>query len=458
MMTRRWVLLVCFVFSLASTARAGGDVAYVAELDDEQENHILWAEIGDERYELAREPLLSIVREADFDRDGVLDVLVSISQGGNCCPEEYALFSFVHGAVRTARFEAAWASYEVVERAGGLAIVQKTNEETTVSVLTDGRLAVVETIPKLVAVKEIYGLGPAYEGEQQYQVFEVDLDDDGVPEAIRCEHWARWGSMLCALPLPGREPQGLSLGCDRVGLLEAKSNGFHHLVCNNDALFVFDGHGWVVSDVPTERLAERIRALEGVIGGYPPHIADAIEQAAVTRSYEEIRAALDAILARPSDERHLRQPHLLFLRGALQAMGHNFFDYPGAWQGASDDLRAVLAKDADHVPSLLTLGRLLVNSTPEFAPEAEKLFRAAQCVHGERPLAEAQSGLFFALYYQGKMAEALGRAHLLVSTWPQDQQYQRLYDTARAVVERTMSPEVLRDTLAVPVQPEDCAK
>ncbi|MDP1335008.1 hypothetical protein Q6252_28425, partial [Klebsiella pneumoniae] len=74
---------------------------------------------------------------------------------------------------------------------------------------------------------------------------------------------------------------------------------------------------------------------------------------------------------------------LLFLRGELQALGHNV-DRKGAWDGATADLQKVLRAQPKHVPALLVLGRLWVNSRPDLAPKAENLFRAAQCFTGEQ--------------------------------------------------------------------------
>ncbi|WP_163362351.1 hypothetical protein, partial [Klebsiella aerogenes] len=76
-----------------------------------------------------------------------------------------------------------------------------------------------------------------------------------------------------------------------------------------------------------------------------------------------------------------------------------------------------------HVPALLVLGRLWVNSRPDLAPKAENLFRAAQCFTGEQPLEEAQRGLFFTFYYQGRMQAALQQSEYLVKTWPDDARY-----------------------------------
>ena len=127
---------------------------------------------------------------------------------------------------------------------------------------------------------------------------------------------------------------------------------------------------------------------------------------------------------------------VLFMRGYLQSMGHNF-DYPGAWQGATDDLKAVIRAKPDHIDAITTLGRLWVNSNPSLAPEAEKLFRDAQCRNGDKPVEDAQRGLFFAFYYQGKVREALYLSEYLQQTWPHNELYRRFNAMVRAVLLRT---------------------
>jgi tetratricopeptide (TPR) repeat protein len=124
---------------------------------------------------------------------------------------------------------------------------------------------------------------------------------------------------------------------------------------------------------------------------------------------------------------------LLAERGHLQAMGHNF-DHPGAWEGATKDLTAALKINPNDVPALLALAQLWVNSRPDLAKDAEALFRAAQCNTGDAPLEEAQRGLFFALYYQGKIKEAARQAQFLQQTWPENQGYASFVEIGRTAL------------------------
>lgn len=177
-------------------------------------------------------------------------------------------------------------------------------------------------------------------------------------------------------------------------------------------------------------VAERIASLEPFIGAYPPRFTSEAEAKAVFERYDALKRDLDAQVASSPDD-----IDLLFLRGELQALGHNA-DRKGAWDGATADLQKVLRTQPNHVPALIALGRLWVDSRPDLAPKAENLFRAAQCFQGDVPIEAAQRGIFFALYYQGRMQAALWQSEYLVKTWPDVEQYRRLRDTAQSVVSR----------------------
>lgn len=178
----------------------------------------------------------------------------------------------------------------------------------------------------------------------------------------------------------------------------------------------------------TEPLMDRIRALEPIIGAHPPNIRSREEFEVVKKRYDDLKSELDGLItASPKDQ------NLLFMRGYLQSMGHNI-DYPGAWQGSTDDLKSVLNANPAHVLAILELAKLWVNSEPELAPNAEKLFRSAQCYKGSEPIEEAQRGIFFALYYQGKMKDALWQSEYLRQTWPRNEQYRQFNEMTRAAL------------------------
>jgi hypothetical protein len=180
-----------------------------------------------------------------------------------------------------------------------------------------------------------------------------------------------------------------------------------------------------VSAANADSFMDRLRALEPVIGHYPVEFKGGKDRAAVKSRYETLKRDLDkALAARPGDEKLLAQ------RGYLQAMGHNF-DYPGAWEGATGDLTAALGKNPNDVFAILALANLWVNSRLDLAPKVEALYTAAQCNVGDRPLEEAQRGLFFAFYYQGKFQDAYRQALYLTKTWPEHKGYPTLVELGR---------------------------
>jgi len=173
-----------------------------------------------------------------------------------------------------------------------------------------------------------------------------------------------------------------------------------------------------------ESLSGRVKSLEPIIGSRPTKIKNVEE---LKNKYIGLKAELDSLLSKsPNDQ------NLLFMRGHLQKMGHNF-GYSGAWQGASADLRLLLKLNPNNVPALIELAGLWLDY-PDMAPEAEKLYRTAQCKYGSQPLEEAQRGLFFAFYYQGKFIKAFRQSGYLKKTWSQDAQYQRINDIAHGVI------------------------
>lgn len=207
---------------------------------------------------------------------------------------------------------------------------------------------------------------------------------------------------------------------------------------------------WPAGAAESPALAERIAGLEPFIGAYPPTFASEAEAKAVLARYDALKQELDAqIKTSPGDL------DLLFLRGELQALGHNA-DRQGAWDGATADLQQVLRAQPQHVPALLALGRLWVNSRPDLAPKAENLFRAAQCFTGEVPLEEAQRGMFFAFYFQGRMQAALQQSEYLVKTWPDVKRYRELSDMVRSVVARQPSKASSNTWAATPLTMTSC--
>jgi tetratricopeptide (TPR) repeat protein len=168
------------------------------------------------------------------------------------------------------------------------------------------------------------------------------------------------------------------------------------------------------SQVDTTGMAAAIDDLESKIGGFPPNIASEGEQAEVEGQYQALEKKINAAIKSDPDD-----AELLFQRGKLHVMGHNL-GIPGAWKQAETDLLEVIRRRPDHEGALLQLGNHYVNTSPDLAPRAERLFLEAQRIHGNEPLLAARKGLIFAYYYQGRIREALQQAETAVKLAPTD--------------------------------------
>lgn len=168
--------------------------------------------------------------------------------------------------------------------------------------------------------------------------------------------------------------------------------------------------------------------LEPKIGVFPPNIASDEERKEVATQYIALEKKLGAaIKANPGNT------DLLLWSGRLHVMGHNL-DIPGAWKKAETDLLEVIHRQPHREEALVQLGSHYVNTSPDLAPRAEKLFLEAQRVHGSEPLLPAHRGLIFAYYYQGKMREALAEAETTLKLAPEDKALSRLKEIVESKI------------------------
>ncbi|OFX12954.1 MAG: hypothetical protein A2516_04475 [Alphaproteobacteria bacterium RIFOXYD12_FULL_60_8] len=169
-----------------------------------------------------------------------------------------------------------------------------------------------------------------------------------------------------------------------------------------------------------------LRKLDEVIGFFPPDISSQEQMDEVVKTYTGVKQRLDDLVkASPNDD------GVVLKRATLQNMGHNL-DLPGAFDGAQEDFWIILDRNPTHEDAIIGLANMWVNASPNYAPGAEGLFKAAQCLHQNVPLEVAQRGLFFAYHYQGRFDEAYNQARFLVQQWPEVEFYRNLVDMAGA--------------------------
>lgn len=196
---------------------------------------------------------IGLVGEADFDGDGRADTVVIASTGGNCCPSEIYFASVRHGAIVTAQVGATWGLPAIVDRGGTWAVTFRAVGQGVGVWGFDSNKVIVLVPPArhiLAATAEVTGPG-TITTDTAPRTLLADLDENGEPESIACEVWSRWGSLLCALPLPGGGTQKMATGCERLGVLASVTHGRHDLVCGDDLVLRFDGRRWEeASDLP----------------------------------------------------------------------------------------------------------------------------------------------------------------------------------------------------------------
>lgn len=174
-----------------------------------------------------------------------------------------------------------------------------------------------------------------------------------------------------------------------------------------------------------------IAELEPILSSYPPMIDSDEQLAEVEAKYDSAKQLLDEELeSSPEDV------ILLYKRGRLQSMGHNF-DKQGAWQGAEDDFLLALEIDPENIKTLVELGLLYVNSEITLSPKAEEYFTTAQELFGEEPHEGAQKGLLFCYYYQGRFSEAAKQAEFMVESFPGVEVYSNFLEFTKKAAGQT---------------------
>ena len=153
-------------------------------------------------------------------------------------------------------------------------------------------------------------------------------------------------------------------------------------------------------DIDFSKIDNKIKSLEIHLGSYPPSFKDDNEKTKVERDYHELEKELLDL-----NKSHAKNKDVNYKLGELYEMGHNM-DIKEAFSNSKNYYKEAIKLDTNFYTAHLGLAILLVNSDIENAPEAEKEFLKVLKCPDKKIVVSANQGLFFAMYYQGKMKKA----------------------------------------------------
>lgn len=161
-------------------------------------------------------------------------------------------------------------------------------------------------------------------------------------------------------------------------------------------------------------------------GWSPPRIKDDAELGRLGKEWEKAVAGLETLRGSYPDD-----PQVLRRLGACYRMGHNL-DKPGAWERAEAYLLRAEDLAPDAPEAFISLGILYADTDFDHAEQAEAQFRQALRRARQEDLPQIWWGLALALYYQGKMQEAVQTVDRIIARHPEDENARKLRETILA--------------------------
>ena len=232
--------------------------------DDEgslfQDNVILKATVDGLEYTIEEfgygAPTVEMLK--DFNGDGTLDAVVSVHNGGNCCPAGYFFVADMgdgHFAVNAIDDIWSWDGPELEIHDGKWAVrfvsinegvnTEDFRQDVHIYGLKEDKPVLISKTHKREATAEVELRSSAFdddESSEQVQSITYDIDSDGTPDTISCGLWWRWGRLNnCSIELSTKTtPVPVNTTCKRLGVLAASENGLAKLVCDSDDVLTYD--------------------------------------------------------------------------------------------------------------------------------------------------------------------------------------------------------------------------
>lgn len=176
---------------------------------------------------------------------------------------------------------------------------------------------------------------------------------------------------------------------------------------------------------PPRALKAANDALLGLDGAatFPPLVKDSAELGPLRQKWEKAMADLDELRRKYPDD-----PQVLRLLGAGYRMGYNL-GVPGAWERAEAYLLRTEQLLPDAPEAYISLGVLYDDTDPDYGALAERQFRTALKHARKEELPQIWWGLAVALYYQGKVKQAVATIDRLIALRPDDVSAKKLRET-----------------------------
>jgi hypothetical protein len=228
-------------------------IYYVEYRDPDEGGRVLLAYLNGLEYQLVHpaweyDAPFEVHENADFDGDGRLDFLVSVTNGGNCCPESISVISYRGDGFFTflddAPLPGGWGGHEVVTEQGrtlirmhdtpsgsGNASRQRGQRDYAFS---GGSMELIAERLEHSSPTEVAGLSledvKFAEGGQESLVF--DINNDGVKDDISCSYREIWDTMNCTSKISGIGGP-LELQCEHLAVSPVVfgPTGSHRLLC-----------------------------------------------------------------------------------------------------------------------------------------------------------------------------------------------------------------------------------
>ena len=168
---------------------------------------------------------------------------------------------------------------------------------------------------------------------------------------------------------------------------------------------------------------------------YPPVFAGGAEER--RRTEQDMKQALADL--RELEKADPKDAETEWRLGELHRLA-NLLDFKDSWKEARSHLQRAAELKPDWPQPHVTLGLLYVNTSIDWAGDAEKEFKKALELAGGQPLPTAHSGLFFVYLHQNRLKEALAEADRYLALSPASADFKK----ARDAVERQLKTESRR--------------